>query len=206
VTEGLSTRQLAKREQITAAARRLFLGQGFAGTSMDAVTAEAGVSKQTLYSYFPTKIDLLADVLYGSVSKLVLSPPPPGRLRCPDDLRQALLAFATVLTHNMMRPQTIALVRLVLGEAFRVAEIRRAFRQALPGQLLSRTEALLQQGADAGFITLPNPELAARMFVGPLMTYIALDGFLSVDPAAPPSDQDLERLVDTFLTSVAVRS
>jgi AcrR family transcriptional regulator len=206
VTEGLSTRQRAKREQITAAARRLFLGQGFAGTSMDAVTAEAGVSKQTLYSYFPTKIELLADVLYGSVSKLVLSPPPPDRLRSLDDLRAALLAFATVLTHNMMRPQTIALVRLVLGEAFRVAELRRAFRQALPGQILSRTEALLQQGADAGLITFPDPDLAARMFVGPLMTYIALDGFLSAEPAEPPSAEALEHLVDAFLTSVAVRS
>ena len=57
--EELSPRAQAKRQQITDAARALFLAQGFARTSMDAITAEAGVSKQTLYSYFPSKNELL---------------------------------------------------------------------------------------------------------------------------------------------------
>lgn len=48
--EELSPRAQAKRRQITDAARALFLSQGFARTSMDAVTAEAGVSNQTLYA------------------------------------------------------------------------------------------------------------------------------------------------------------
>jgi TetR/AcrR family transcriptional regulator, mexJK operon transcriptional repressor len=205
VTEGLSERQLAKRGQIARAARRLFLDHGFAGTSMDAVTAEAGVSKQTLYSYFPTKIDLLADVLYGSIGKLVLGPPEQDSLHSLADLREALLAFATRLTQTLLRPDSISLVRLVLGEAFRVPALRQAFRDALPGQVLSRTAALLQQAADAGLIALPNPPLASRMFVGPLMTYVALDGFLSAEPSPPPTRAALEELVDAFLATVAVR-
>ena len=44
MTHGLSSRQAAKRAQIAKAARKLFLAQGYAATSMDAVTAEAGVS------------------------------------------------------------------------------------------------------------------------------------------------------------------
>jgi TetR/AcrR family transcriptional regulator, mexJK operon transcriptional repressor len=205
MTKGLSHRQVAKRDQIADAARRLFLDQGFAGTSMDAVTAEAGVSKQTLYSYFPTKIDLLAEVLNSSVAKLVLAPPPPVQLHNLNDLRNALIGFSANLTQTLMRPDAIALVRLVLGEAFRVPELRRAFRDALPGQVLGRTANLLKQAAEAGLIELDDPDLTSRMFVGPMMTYVALDGFLSVDPDDPPERAKLEHLVDAFLATVAVK-
>jgi AcrR family transcriptional regulator len=204
MTEGLSHRQLAKRAQIANAAHRLFLAQGFAATSMDAVTAEAGVSKQTLYSYFPTKTDLLIEVINTSVSKLVLAPPQAAQLRTREDLRNALIGFSAALTQALMRPEGIALVRLVLGEAFRVPELRRAFRDALPGQVLGRTVALLRQASEAGLIDAPDLDLASRMFVGPVMTYVALDGFLSIDPDQPPERAKLERLTDAFLATVAV--
>ncbi|MBA3021933.1 TetR/AcrR family transcriptional regulator [Propionicimonas sp.] len=205
MTEGLSHRQLAKRAQIADAARRLFLDQGFAGTSMDAVTAEAGVSKQTLYSYFPTKTDLLIEVINTTVSKLALTPPQAAQLHTREDLRNALIGFSAALTQALMRPEGIALVRLVLGEAFRVPELRRAFRDALPGQVLGRTVALLRQASEAGLIDATDLDLASRMFVGPVMTYVALDGFLSVDPDQPPERAKLERLTDAFLATVAVK-
>lgn len=48
-----------RRAQIMAAAKRLFFERGFAGTSMGAVAAEAGVSKGLIYHYFESKEDLL---------------------------------------------------------------------------------------------------------------------------------------------------
>ena len=68
--EELSPRAQAKRRQITDAARALFLSQGFARTSMDAVTAEAGVSKQTLYAYFASKDELLIAVVGEALQTL----------------------------------------------------------------------------------------------------------------------------------------
>ena len=65
-------RQEAKREQIRTAAQQLFLDKGFGETSMDSVTAAAGVSKQTLYRYYETKAVLFADVL----GQLIAEPGP----------------------------------------------------------------------------------------------------------------------------------
>jgi len=207
VTVGLTNRQLAKREQISSAARRLFLADGFANTSMDAVTAEAGVSKQTLYTYFPTKIDLLAEVLYGSIRELGIRPPQaPQTLESVEDLRDTLLGLATLITRSLMQPDAIALMRLVLGEAFRVPELRAAVRNALPAQLLGMTSALLQQAADRKLIKVADMDVSSRLFVGPVMTYVALDGFLSIEPTDPPSQAKLEVVVDTFLTTVVVTS
>ena len=88
--EQLSPRAMAKRRQITDAGRALFLSQGFTRTSMDAVTAEAGVSKQTLYAYFPSKDELLIAILAESLH--VLGDQPDGHApRTREELRAALV-------------------------------------------------------------------------------------------------------------------
>ena len=62
-SEELGPRARAKRDQILAGARRVFLRDGFAASSTDAIAAEAKVSKRTLYAYYPSKEDLFVDVL-----------------------------------------------------------------------------------------------------------------------------------------------
>src|SRR6058998_221101 len=50
-------------ERILAAADKLFYRQGIRAVGVDAVVAEAGVSKRTLYNYYPSKDDLIAAYL-----------------------------------------------------------------------------------------------------------------------------------------------
>ena len=52
-----------KRGGILAAAERLFLSLGYIGTTMDAVAIEAGVTKQTVYRYFPSKVSLFSALI-----------------------------------------------------------------------------------------------------------------------------------------------
>ncbi|MFZ0531207.1 MAG: TetR/AcrR family transcriptional regulator, partial [Propionicimonas sp.] len=179
MTVRLSPRQAAKRAQIAAAARTLFLAKGYAGTSMDAVTTQAGVSKQTLYSYFPTKIDLLGEIVTGELERLQPDEGRPHRLEDLADLRGVLLDFAVSFTRTLLQPDAVSLVRLVLGEAFHLPEFRAKLRVALPGRVLERTEQLVRAADARGIIAAPAPELTARMFIGPLMTFIAIDGFLT---------------------------
>ena len=49
--------------RILAAADRLFYAQGIRAVGVDAVAAEAGVSKRTLYNHYPSKDDLIAAYL-----------------------------------------------------------------------------------------------------------------------------------------------
>jgi AcrR family transcriptional regulator len=53
----------ARRDQILAAATRAFARSGFAGTGLDDIAAEAGVSRAILYRHFDTKHDLYRNVL-----------------------------------------------------------------------------------------------------------------------------------------------
>lgn len=197
-------RQAAKREQIFAAARKLFLAQGFAATSMDAVTAEAGVSKQTLYSYFPTKQQLLEEIVSTELGRLDLGEPQLDRVTTFEALRTSMLEFAVMLTERLMHLDAVALLRLVLGEAFLVPELREVVRQALPMQILGRTELVLRHAAELRLIRAPRPELSARMFAGPVMTFVIIDGIIRSDAVQPPTRETLAFIVDTLLATVAV--
>jgi TetR/AcrR family transcriptional regulator, mexJK operon transcriptional repressor len=204
-----SPRAQAKRQQITDAARRLFLSQGYARTSTDAITRAAGVSKQTLYSYFPGKVELLSAVIAGELSGHAPEPGTPPDPQTPDvqtlsELRAWLLRFARRVTSSLMQPDSIALLRLLIGEAVHLPELRGVLRRTLPAMLIDTIQTLLTTCAARGLLTAPAPELSARMFVGPIMSFIALDGLFGDAPPVPPSDAALGTLVDLFLLTVKV--
>ena len=60
----VSETDTAKRQQILDGARRCFLAQGFDGASMNDIVTAAGVSKGTVYAYFPSKEKLFATMVF----------------------------------------------------------------------------------------------------------------------------------------------
>lgn len=64
-------KDLEKRAAILAAAKALFIRNAFAGTSMDAIAAEAGVSKLTVYSHFGDKDNLFREVIRARIEDLL---------------------------------------------------------------------------------------------------------------------------------------
>jgi AcrR family transcriptional regulator len=51
------------RLQIADAARKLFLANGYEGTTIDAIAAEAGVASQTVYAVFGSKKGILTEII-----------------------------------------------------------------------------------------------------------------------------------------------
>ncbi|MFT4215591.1 MAG: TetR/AcrR family transcriptional regulator [Micropruina sp.] len=199
--EELSPRAQAKRRQITDAGRALFLSQGYARTSMDAVTAAAGVSKQTLYAYFPSKDELLIAILAEALQALGpqrgIEPP-----RTRAELRDALIGFVGRLLDTMLRDESIAILRLLVGEAVHVPELRHTFLEALPYQLLERATAILAGAAANGVIVPDHPEISVRLLVGPLMSYVVFGGLMSNDAPEHPGTGTIEWLVDAYLRTL----
>src|SRR2546428_9459025 len=63
-------------ERILAAADRLFYTQGIRAVGVDAVAAQAGVSKRTLYNHYPSKDALIAAYLQARLQHIPPSRPP----------------------------------------------------------------------------------------------------------------------------------
>lgn len=204
VTTPSLRRASAKREQILTAATRLFVRHGYTATSMDAVVAEAGVSKQTLYRYFPSKADLLSAFITTELAPQEVFSASPPEPHTGEELRRAFVQLAQSVTGRLLQPDITAALRLVISEAVRITELRDLVRSALPGQLLEVATRQITRADSLGLVNAPRPDLSARLFVGSIFSYVALDGFLRVAPLAPPPLADLEFLVDAFLSTVAV--
>jgi AcrR family transcriptional regulator len=61
----------ARRAQLLAAARDVFVARGYHAAGMDEIAERAGVSKPVLYQHFPGKLDLYLDLLHSYVDDLV---------------------------------------------------------------------------------------------------------------------------------------
>src|SRR6266516_8157260 len=61
----------ARRKQLLAAAREVFVAQGYHSAAMDDIADRAGVSKPVLYQHFPGKLDLYLALLDESADELV---------------------------------------------------------------------------------------------------------------------------------------
>jgi len=58
--EGLRERKRHEtRQRIAEAGQRLFLANGYESTTLDAIAAEAGISRRTFFSYFKSKDDII---------------------------------------------------------------------------------------------------------------------------------------------------
>lgn len=196
----------SKVQQIRRAAQTLFLRHGFAGVSTTALAQQAGVSKETLYSRYPNKEAVLADVLEhliisGEAATSAQQPKPATHA----DLRRALRSLAAQLSTELLQRDYIELARIVIAETPRLPRVGEIFRQSVAERAFGLTVELLAAGRDAALVRDVDPMAAARMFVGPLVLH-ALTTVLLVAPSAakaPPEPLDVDTHVELFLAAVA---
>ena len=67
------------QERILATTDRLFYEQGIRAVGVDTVAAEAGISKRTLYNYYPSKDELIAAYLSRRFKPVPLTDAPPAQ-------------------------------------------------------------------------------------------------------------------------------
>ena len=206
IRETERTRQ--KRGQILDAARTLFLSQGYARTSTEAVRREAGVSKETLYRYYRTKEELFADVLRRLTLEHLHQPfrldesLPPDASR--KQLQKILRRLAAEIIELMMQPDYLALLRIVIAESTRFPHLGELFRQTVPEQAIRSIVELLKRLEKKGLAAKIDEEAAARMLLGSLLTYTVINGILSADDKPrPPAPKRIQAIADLFVRAVA---
>jgi TetR/AcrR family transcriptional regulator, mexJK operon transcriptional repressor len=203
----LGPRARAKRDQILDGARRVFLRDGFAGASTDAIAAGAGVSKRTLYAYYPSKEDLFVGVL----SELTLENPQIRALESMEgmspknrkELRRDLLELAQKIVTTMMQPDYLALLRTTIADTHRFPQLGGLFRATVPERAMSTFAIFIERVRELGMVRKDvNGDAAARMFVGPLLTYAVLNGLLVEGPPQPPAPEKIEVIVDLYMKAI----
>ena len=148
--------------QVLEGARKVFLAEGYEGANVDDIAREAGVSKATLYSYFPDKRLLFMEVARSecrqqaeATMKLVQPDLPP---------RDLLLAGARQIVEFFNSPMSLSIFRMCVAEADRFPELGREFYRSGPMMARNMLADYLRCATGAGLLNVDNTELAAEQF------------------------------------------
>ena len=170
-------RRLAEREQtILAAATAMAAEGGMAAVQIADVAARAGIAAGTVYRYFPSKTDLVAE-LVAAVAGRELSAMAAAGDAAPGPL-SALAACIATFAARALHERRLAWA--VIGEPVdaQVDAMRLDFRQSLAAEL----EARIKTAIDGRHLADLDAAVAAPAIVGALM-----EGLLG--PLAPSHDE-----------------
>ncbi|HEY4343852.1 MAG TPA: TetR/AcrR family transcriptional regulator [Parvibaculum sp.] len=113
-------------EEILSAAFDVFTEKGFHGATMLEVATRARASKVTLYRRFENKVSLLCSLLAWGCRRNMPEADEIERLSAGDPV-ETLNSYAVTVLTAMMRPESLALYRIVVAEGERLPEVGRIF-------------------------------------------------------------------------------
>ena len=161
---------------------------------MEAVAAEAGTTKPTLYKYFPTKEQLFGAMMHIRRDDLLVTVEPGD----PQHMVEQLHRFAWHYARTVMHPDMLALARLIIGEAQRFPRIGRSYQESGPDPLLEGLMTLLTHLRDARQLRFGDAELAAQDLWGLILS--APRNRALHDPEWAPQEQELARYIENGLS------
>jgi TetR/AcrR family transcriptional regulator, mexJK operon transcriptional repressor len=162
-----------KRTAITRAALEVFVREGYARASVDAIAEAAGVSKRTIYDYYGGKERLFVSAVRETAAAQAsmfddLLDRTLGAVTGPQDLEAALVEFGQGFATGIARSaERAAVLRLMIAEASHFRELIEALPEERPVQsaLADRLAGL----ATMGLLEITDPPEAAE-FLGLLVT------------------------------------
>jgi len=183
----------AKRAAITRAALEVFVREGYARASVDAIAEAAGVSKRTIYDYYGDKERLFVSAVretadaQASVFDELLD----RTLGEVTDVEAALMTFGREFATRIARSaERAAVLRLVIAEASHFPDLIQSRPEDRPVQR-SLADRLSELG-EQGLLEIPDPQEAAE-FLGLLVTgRVNNRSWYGVSPL---EDAEIDRLV-----------
>ncbi|AKT41764.1 TetR/AcrR family transcriptional regulator [Chondromyces crocatus] len=153
------------RRAILTAARDLTLDQGYARLTIEGIAAAAGVGKQTIYRWWPSKGAIVFDAF------LALSQDAAGNLELPDtgDIEADLRTVLRETILELLDPRHDAAFRALASEIQTDRKLADNLVQALLGPQMEATKRRLQSAQRAGQLARSlDLQLATELFYGPI--------------------------------------
>lgn len=154
----------ARRLAYIRAAGKLFTSRGYGEVTMEAIAAEVGGSKVTLYNYFRGKEELFeAFVIDAGRDKqdALLEAQREG-----ESVRDALLRLGMSFMTLVTSPTVVAVDSVILAEGRRFPALCRIYYENGPKRTMSALARAMLTLMESGSIRVSNPDRAALHFKG----------------------------------------
>jgi TetR/AcrR family transcriptional regulator, mexJK operon transcriptional repressor len=199
-----------KRDDIRRAALLLFTRDGYERTSVDAIAAEAGVSKRTVYNHFGDKENLFLSVVQHTFSWMIglvdeIIDRTLAGVREESGLEPALVAALLELARTVTQlPQRAALIRLIIAEAGRFPVLAQPWRTR--GTVTDVFARQLTRLAARGLLVVDDPVQATQHLTALTLNQLnARSLFGTIEFADAEIDQVVRSGVHVFLLAYGPR-
>lgn len=190
-----------KFDQVLEGAREVFLTLGFEGASVDDIARAAGVSKATLYSYFPDKRVLFMEMARAqceqqtdeALQMLDMNDPPQVVLG------KAGRKFLTFVLSDLGQ----RMFRTCLAESERFPEIGRNFYESGPMVMRAVMTDYFQKCCDRGELRIADLNLAADQFAELCKADLWLQTMFGIRQDV--SEAEIARIVDQAVKTFMAR-
>jgi AcrR family transcriptional regulator len=190
-----SRRKEARPQEILEAALAVFAEKGFAAARMDEVARRAGVTKGTIYLYFPSKDELFKSLVREAIGGTLAQVTAYADVY--DGSARALLVQVLHTIGTVMRTSDrIVLPKIILAESGNFPELVRFYRFEIIEKGMELFRGIVARGIAQGEFRDVAPEHVARLCVAPLLL-----GALWRATFAPfdPEPYDIEALIETHI-------
>jgi len=151
-----------KFAQVLAGARQVFMADGFEGASVDDIARAAGVSKATLYSYFPDKRLLFMEVANTECN--LMAEQALANIDDSHPAREVLTVTGKHLVRFLLSDFAQQVFRICVAERDRFPELGRAFYASGPEMGRDRLGEYLTCAVARGELTIDDIPMAAEQF------------------------------------------
>ncbi len=202
----LTIKKGRKFDQVLEGARDVFMKDGFEGASVDDIAKTAGVSKATLYSYFPDKRLLFAEVAKCECVRLADA----GMQVLTQDLdpRRVLKEAGTMMIEFLLSDFGQSMYRICIAESSRFPELGQRFYDSGPKLAQERFSEYLSLAVEHNILDIPDIELAADQFSE--LCKVDIFSKLTCGIQTSFSQQEIDRVlngaIDMFLARYEVKS
>ncbi|MGV6811366.1 MAG: TetR/AcrR family transcriptional regulator [Brevirhabdus sp.] len=188
-----------KYDQVLDGARDVFMRDGYEGASVDMIAKAAGVSKATLYSYFPDKSALFIEVVRNECGRQAEQSV--NIDACGVSAEEGLTCIAQSVTSFLYSPFAQRVFRICVAEADRFPQLGREFYKSGPQLLHETLVEFLGICVNRGEIEVDDMDLAADQFAE--LCKVELFAKMVFNIIETPDHHALERViqgaVETFM-------
>lgn len=184
-------RPTVRPREILEAAFRVFGTRGLHQATLDDVARAAGISKGTIYLYFPSKATLFTAMLKSRVNDIMPAVRTPEHGRPGPTTRQRLSSLGRHLYQFFQSRAWLAMYRSVISEASQFPQAAALlYREGiLPAN--RRLAEVIRRGIAAGEFRKVDPMIAARAFVGMFQIFAISQGLLGGQRIFPMKDTQI---------------
>jgi AcrR family transcriptional regulator len=188
-----------KFDQVIEGARTVFMREGYEGASVDEIARDAGVSKATLYSYFPDKQHLFLAVLQSECAQQaeVEFLMDAGDLSVEETLHVICKTLMTFILSDFGQD----MFRVCVAEAQRFPELGRTFYDSGPKKWGRKIAVYLDSPRARAALDIEDTALAADQLAQLCRADLMLKVLFGIekDPAEAEIDRIAAEAVKTFL-------